>query len=304
MLRRSHSKVQSRAMMLTAVPPPIVPTDNVVCGGSKPLSGRARGAPLGVQPADFEDDLGGGGDRVDAALGRARMPLPPGDPGAEERQPFCRLATCIEVGSPTIAIAGRASPSGKARISAGAPKQPVSSSWVKARCSGTVSAPHRLRHQRQGEGDKALHVGGAAAIEPAVPLGQRERVAVPFLAGHRHDIGMAGQDDAAALGPAAGRSWRRGWPCPRRRCCASRQCRAARDSRQTQSISSRFERAEVVSNATRRSRISTAGASRSSGLSSDVFAGAAGRGADHRQDLAPGRSGRCGRRRACGWSPC
>ena len=35
-------KAQSRAMMLTAAPPAIVPTDNVVCGGSKPLSGRAR----------------------------------------------------------------------------------------------------------------------------------------------------------------------------------------------------------------------------------------------------------------------
>ena len=33
-------------MMLTAVPPLIVPTDIVVCGGSKPLSGRAAARPL------------------------------------------------------------------------------------------------------------------------------------------------------------------------------------------------------------------------------------------------------------------
>ena len=41
-LRKSQSKAQSRAIMLTAAPPAIVPTDNVVYGGSKPLSGRER----------------------------------------------------------------------------------------------------------------------------------------------------------------------------------------------------------------------------------------------------------------------
>ena len=60
-------------------------------------------------------------------------------------------------------------------------------------------AARRLGNQRQREGDKALHVGRAAAVKTAVLLGQAERVAVPFLPGDRHDIGMAGQDYAAAF---------------------------------------------------------------------------------------------------------
>ena len=58
---------------------------------------------------------------------------------------------------------------------------------------------HHLRHQGEHQRDKALHVGAAAAIKAAVPLGQPERIAVPLLAGDRHDVGMAGQDHAAAI---------------------------------------------------------------------------------------------------------
>src|SRR5207253_4907553 len=52
---------------------------------------------------------------------------------------------------------------------------------------------------------------------------------------------------------------------------------------ESQRISSRFERDDVVSKARRRSRISTASARRSS----DVFATPAARRTDHRQYLAP-----------------
>ena len=38
----SHSNEHSRATMLTAVPPAIVPTLSVVCGGSKPLFRKMR----------------------------------------------------------------------------------------------------------------------------------------------------------------------------------------------------------------------------------------------------------------------
>ena len=54
-----------------------------------------------------------------------------------------------------------------------------------------------LRHQGQGHGDEALHVTGAAAIEPAVPLGEFKGIAGPCLAVDRHHVGMARQHNAA-----------------------------------------------------------------------------------------------------------
>ena len=126
-------------MMLTAVPPSIVPTDSVVCGGSKPLSGRARAfasparRPISAMISDAATIA------LTPRSGALECPSRPMIRVRKNAQPFCRLATCIEVGSPMIASRGRAAPGGRARINAGAPKQPISSSWVKARCSGTAS---------------------------------------------------------------------------------------------------------------------------------------------------------------------
>ena len=44
---------------------------------------------------------------------------------------------------------------------------------------------------------EALHVAGAAAIEPVVTTNSSERIGGPGLAVDRHDIGMAGQHNAA-----------------------------------------------------------------------------------------------------------
>jgi hypothetical protein len=55
---------------------------------------------------------------------------------------------------------------------------------------------HELRHQRQHAGDEALHIASAAAVEPAVLLGHLERIGIPRLPFHRHDVGMPGQNDA------------------------------------------------------------------------------------------------------------
>ena len=49
------------------------------------------GARFGGDPADLGDDLGSGDDRVDAAPGRARMPLLPRHPGTEERAALLRV---------------------------------------------------------------------------------------------------------------------------------------------------------------------------------------------------------------------
>jgi hypothetical protein len=57
---------------------------------------------------------------------------------------------------------------------------------------------------RRGEagGDEALHVGGAAPVQPPALLGEDERVGAPVLPVDRHDIGMAGEHHpAVALRP-------------------------------------------------------------------------------------------------------
>jgi hypothetical protein len=58
-------------------------------------------------------------------------------------------------------------------------------------------ARQHLRQQREAQGDEALHVRGAAAIEPAVALRQGEGIAAPRLAFDRHHVGVAGEHEAA-----------------------------------------------------------------------------------------------------------
>ncbi len=55
---------------------------------------------------------------------------------------------------------------------------------------------------RQHAGEKALHIGGAPAIEPVVLPPHGERVARPVLAVDRHDVGMAAQHVAGPVGGA------------------------------------------------------------------------------------------------------
>ena len=56
----------------------------------------------------------------------------------------------------------------------------------------------KLRRRRREAGDRALHVGGAAADEHAVAHRRRERIARPGLARPgRHHVGMAGEAEIA-----------------------------------------------------------------------------------------------------------
>ena len=57
---------------------------------------------------------------------------------------------------------------------------------------------------REHAGEKALHVGGAAAVELAVALGDDERIGCPWLAVDGHDVGMARERDAAHMRGADG----------------------------------------------------------------------------------------------------
>ncbi len=54
-----------------------------------------------------------------------------------------------------------------------------------------------FRHLRQRGGGEGLHVGGPAAIDAAVLLGQRPGIGRPGLAVDRHHVGVARQDHAA-----------------------------------------------------------------------------------------------------------
>lgn len=56
-----------------------------------------------------------------------------------------------------------------------------------------------LRHHGETDGDEPLHVGGAAAVEPAVALDQLERIVAPVLADNRHHVGMSRQHQAWAV---------------------------------------------------------------------------------------------------------
>jgi hypothetical protein len=59
-------------------------------------------------------------------------------------------------------MTGRAVPFGKSRISAGAPKQPVSSSCVNARCSGIL----RLRPAASGTSARTSAMKPFMSAEP------------------------------------------------------------------------------------------------------------------------------------------
>jgi hypothetical protein len=57
-----------------------------------------------------------------------------------------------------------------------------------------------LRHHGEAHRDEALHVGGAAAVESAVALDERERIGAPVLPGHRYHVGMTRPPDAGLVG--------------------------------------------------------------------------------------------------------
>ncbi len=87
----------------------------------------------------------------------------------------------------------------------------------------------KVRHGCQNASEKPLHVGGAAPIEAAAALGEREGVRLPGCAVRRDDIRMARRGRRREF-PTV-RWWRRGTPsCRRSRERARRRRRAARGS--------------------------------------------------------------------------
>ncbi|KTT87946.1 hypothetical protein NS44R_15140, partial [Mammaliicoccus sciuri] len=56
-----------------------------------------------------------------------------------------------------------------------------------------------LRHHSGTDRDKALHVGGAAAVQLSVALDQFKRVVGPVLSRDRHDVGVPRQNQACLV---------------------------------------------------------------------------------------------------------
>jgi len=66
-------------------------------------------------------------------------------------------------------------------------------------------APQHLGGLGQQDAEEGLHIGGAAAEEPSVMLGQQPGIAVPVLTIDGHHVGMAGKGDAGLVaGPEGG----------------------------------------------------------------------------------------------------
>ena len=77
--------------------------------------------------------------RVDRERRQRRVRLPPDAGRPSAVFPLCPVATAIEVGSPTMQKAGPTGAASSTSISRRTPRQPTSSSYEKARCSGARS---------------------------------------------------------------------------------------------------------------------------------------------------------------------
>ena len=73
-------------------------------------------------------------------------------------------------------------------------------------CTGSVrSGGDQLGEGADDDADEALHVCGAAPVEPAVTDLGGERLAVPVLSVDGHDVGVPGQDHPAVGAAVCGR---------------------------------------------------------------------------------------------------
>jgi len=142
-------------------------------------------------------------DGVDAAVGLRAVALQPGELG----RVFVAALVAFD-----DAHAGRLANEGDRRADAG--PRDLADERLRAEAAdllvigeGEMQRPLQIergvarRHGKAG-GDETLHVAGTAAVEPAVALDHAERVRRPVLPLDRHNVGMAGQDDAAVAGRA------------------------------------------------------------------------------------------------------
>ncbi len=153
---------------------------------------------LARQAADFADDVAGDRHRIGAERGLGRMSLEAGDERAKRRHALMRvgdrhhrrLADDHEVGT------RRLPPEPRDEIE----RAEAGRFFVVAEQDmDRALEPGRLEDgdHRQRDGVEALHVAGAAPVEASVDFAQAEGIAAPDLPLDRHDVGVAGEDDAA-----------------------------------------------------------------------------------------------------------
>ena len=180
--------------------------------------------------AQVRDDLAGDLDGVDAFGRERRMRLEAADAAA------CTSACpCARRRAPCRSVRRRCSRPVRSRrwrgrrSAGGTPMQPTSSSYDSAKCSGRASlrADH-LRHQRERDGDEALHVADAASDQAVADLDGLPRIgrAMPGRPPERRRCDRKARCRRRSAGPIGGEEVRLLSVC--RRTSAARRSRDPR----------------------------------------------------------------------------
>jgi hypothetical protein len=166
--RISKSNVQSRGTMLSAVPPRMSPTCAVVYGTSYASSRFLRSRNSRARLRDVRDDLARDLHRVDAARRERRVRLEAAHAAAPRLLALVRDHELHAGGLADDARRGRTPRATMSAISRRTPMHPTSSSYDSAKCRACRRRGDELRHEREPHRGEALHVGHAAAVQPAV----------------------------------------------------------------------------------------------------------------------------------------
>ncbi len=176
------------------------------------VEGPRRGEPR-LQRPDHPDEIRRKVQRVERQRRQRRMPLAALCRWrASATLPLCRWQPaspsvrprCTSPVSPARSPAGR---SGSARPCSPLPHR------RRAQVQRHLEvAPRRAQHRRHGGGDKALHVGRAAAVKPPLGLSQADGGPCPGLS---FDRATSVCPTASPRPGQTGRRWPRGWLAPR-----------------------------------------------------------------------------------------
>jgi hypothetical protein len=249
--RTSQVKWQVRGMTLSAVPPPIMPTWTLVQGGSK----RPDGSPAAIisarMRASSRYQFGGAQNGVGALVDCRGMGLAAGHLGDVVGN---RLVGVDHLHSGRLADDHRARQGQRISERGDHVAHPLAADLLvigQRECgSGWQRRGREFRHHRKRHGEKALHVAGAAPVEPAVAFAHAKWVAGPVG-------GSAGTQsvwpDSATPPTPPGRWWRTGSPCRRRRWDEVRLYTVGGEIVAHEIDERRFDRLLVVSKPTRRS---------------------------------------------------
>ncbi len=208
--RISKSKWQSRGTMLSAVPPRMTPGVHRRVRDVVGVIELALVAERACDVGEVGDDLARDLDGVDAERRERRVRFVPAHAAAPA---LLALVRDDEL------HAGRLADDATERLDAARDDvvdQPPHADAADLLVVGQREmqrtrepAAHELGHHREPGRRKALHVGDPAADDPVSDQRRFERIGVPRLAVHRHDVGVPRQHDAARRRVAVARGQRR-----------------------------------------------------------------------------------------------